>query len=125
VSYWLGEIPLHQTALLLYINERTLRYGKDKEHISRAHFLDGIRDRHGALLHNGLSIKKSSLWVYLAEIETAGLVFITHLPRTPRGNLYELNVMKILDPILGDKLQTSSFSRMRGRRRRRISVDAT
>ena len=118
----MGELPLHQTSVLLYINERTLRYGKLEEHINRTHFLDGVKDSHGNVLHNGINIAHTPLWKYVRLLGEIGLVRVTHLPRNRRGNIYALDIEEVLKPVIEGKLKTATKSKNRGRQRRRISA---
>lgn len=121
ISYWMGELPLQQTSLLLYINERTLRYGKAIEHINRSHFLTGVKDKQGRVLHNGVNVAHPTLWKYIKAVEENGLVRVVHQPRNRRGNGYSLALEEIMKPVYDSKLQTSSKSRVKGRRKRRIT----
>jgi hypothetical protein len=122
VSYWIGELPPPQSAILLYVNERTLRYGKLSERINKTHFLISVKDGQGRLLHNGIKITRSSLWTHIAGLEGKGLLDIQHHKREQRGNVYEINIQNILAPVTKGILQTSAKSRSRGNRRRRIKA---
>lgn len=118
VSYWLGEIPLSQTSILLYVNERTLRYGKMSEEINRTHFLQGVRDSQGGLIHNGLKLQHTTLWKHIKELEDRALLRIEHKPRKQEGNIYALSITNIMEPVSSGLLQTFATQRKRKIRRR-------
>lgn len=125
VSYWLGELPPSQSAILLYVNERTLRYGKPSERINKTHFLDSVHDKQGRLLHNGIAITRNSMWMHIKALEERDLLLVDHHKREQRGNVYQINIQNILAPVTEGILQTSSKSRMRGRRRRRVKASSS
>jgi hypothetical protein len=123
VSYWMGVLPPPQITLLLYINERTLRYGKDTESIPKRHFLKGVTANNGQVLHNGLNIAHTALWKHLAELEnTHHLIHVQKSLKLHVGNKYSLHLANLSEPVMAGKLKTSSKNLDTSRQKRRLKV---
>jgi hypothetical protein len=104
INYWIAELGLPQGAVLLFIAERTLRYGKQWEYIRYAHFIGGIQ-RNGAAspLHHGLGISRATVARCLTELEALELIYVSrsnrHLGGSFKGCSYSLNTSTLLTAI--------------------------
>ena len=123
VSYWMGTLPTTQTVLLLFICERTLRYGKEKESIPKRHFLKGVVAANGTRLHAGVNIAHTALWKNLIELEQKrALIRVEKSKFVHVGNKYSLHLTNLMGPTMTDKLKTSSKNYGNGRQQRRLKV---
>jgi hypothetical protein len=108
LHYWSKEVGTSQTLVLSFINERTLRYGKEAEFIPQRHFLTGISTRDGDRLSFGLPIGRSCLWDSLDRLNRRDLIHYTSNKNQKVGNYYRLNLTKVLEPAMTGKLKSSA-----------------
>jgi len=104
LNRWLVEVGINSGLVLLFITERTLRWGKEWEYIPQRHFIFGVTDvRTGEALHSGLPVSKSTLWACLSDVEERGLVGTMKGKGTSRGNRYCVHVERILAPLIRER----------------------
>lgn len=125
LHYWFKEVGSSQGAVLLFINERTLRYGKEAEFIPQRHFMSGISTRDGDRLSFGLPLRRSCLWDSLDKLNRRQLIHYQSNKNQKAGNYYRLNLTKVLEPAMTGKLKSSARqSGMKVRRSLKIGKKA-
>ena len=127
MAHWWRDVGLSPGAVLLFVNERTYRYGKEVERIPERHFLHGIdAARTGEVVHGGLPMGKTTLWKSIDLLTERELLGVQRVKHEWKGSLYSLNVERILEPVVMSKLKESKQSRINpGVRRRRSQRLAT
>ena len=106
VHYWAQELGLSGAAILMFINERTLRWGKLKENIPQRHFIKGIVDREGGVISYGVPVKPSCLWEQVRKIHHRNLIDYESSKNNRIGNLYSLRLEDVLEPAMSGKLKS-------------------
>ena len=105
-TYFLPVNGYKEFAVLMFVNERTLRFNKLIEHISQRHFLKGVKTKKESI-HLGLPISASTLWRTVGSLQRDGLLFRDNAPpdKQYRGNIYSLNLLGLFAPVFEGKVQ--------------------
>ena len=93
-SYWAAVFPQPAVAVLSFVIERTLRWGKIRESISYRHFLEGVYSRDGVLVQPRIRIARRNLPKAVRFLETLGVLTVVRASSTQRGfesNLFEID----------------------------------
>ena len=74
VRQWGGRLSPAERAVLHFINERTLRYGKSVEFIPLNQFVYGIQDSEGKSIVTGAGVKRNTARAAIQSLVKMGLV---------------------------------------------------
>lgn len=93
-SFWASVFPAPAIAVMAFVIERTLRWGKVKESISYRHFLEGVYSRDGVLVQPRIRVARRNLPKAVRFLETLGVLKVVRASSTQRGfesNLFEID----------------------------------
>lgn len=96
MDHWIAVVGINAGAVLMFVNERTLRYGKQSERIPRRHFLNGVRSKSGDVIHAGLPMGKTTLLKSIEVLELENLLLIREERYRHSGNRYAIDTDIIL-----------------------------
>ena len=84
VRQWTSELTPSEFEVLLFINERTLRFGKTTENIPISHFVHGLQNKKtGEIIVSGLGIGRTAVKGAITTLTEKNLII--HEPQTERG----------------------------------------
>lgn len=98
-SYWLGLLLPSHLAILQFIVERTLRWGKESEVIPYSHFYKGVWSG-GIQIQSRVPYSLPTIFRSVKDVERFGFVDITRVRSTHRGyeaNRFEINFKVIVE----------------------------
>ena len=103
LNYWAALLKPAEVLTLLYINDRTLRYGKEWEHVKFSHYTKGLPAKSSAkVIHCGIGISQTTLQRALKTLQEADLIHAENTQQSGRyymGNLYRVNILKVTLPL--------------------------
>lgn len=99
VGQWSSELTQAQYHVLLFINERTLRYGKGKEKIPIRHFLEGVFAQTGdkRRVLAGVKHSKSTVTKACQALADLGLIGKAVGNDFNGTNVFAINVKRLID----------------------------
>jgi hypothetical protein len=97
VTQWSEALSSAEYHLMLFINERTLRYGKTEESIPVRHFLEGVFNASGERIVAGVGHTKAAIIRAYQSLQEKGLIEITKGQRFNSTNIFVMQVGRILE----------------------------
>ena len=95
-DYWIGELSHIEFAILIFTNQRTLRWRKSEEVIPCKHFKEGVFSASGELVQAALPYCRRSIWEGISSLENRGLIKISRPERKKSlPNSYSICVKNI------------------------------
>ena len=88
-----SELSNTEFKTLLFIIQRTIRYGKQQERISHRHFSEGVWSRDGDLITVGLGACRKTVTRAIKKLIKIGLIFVEDVGGS---NLIKLNVERLI-----------------------------
>jgi len=74
VRHWVGRVTPTEHQILLFINERTLRYGKAAEYIRLSHMTEGIVGSNDQVIVSKLGFKRSAIKKAVVDLDRNNLI---------------------------------------------------
>lgn len=97
ICQWSAELTQPELNVLLFVNERTLRYGKKRECIPMRHFLQGVVDKVGTRIIAGLRHNKNSIIKAYKSLRDRGLLLVSVGDNFKGTNEFAINFRKIVE----------------------------
>lgn len=118
IRQWARELTSSEFKVLLFINERTLRFGKATEYIPINHFVHGVINAGTEeVLVSGIGLKRTAIKTAITTLKERDI--IDHEPRTTKGkwtgSRFGINL-----EVISSKAEKQDFTVGRRRVRRRI-----
>lgn len=74
LTQWASDLGPAETLVLLFVIDRTVRFGKRYEAITLTHFIEGVHSRDGEIIHAGCGLKRTAIKQALRKLIYKGLV---------------------------------------------------